>query len=152
MSAVFAVVSGLDTVTKNILFLNKRFLILGTLSARSTKQKVENIKLSRTLDLMISTNPSPQRVAWIVQGIVLGAIRRFECCSRMVLHEHDYAKEGIDAPLSWALGCRGTWAGVMGHHQTSHRRSSSTHAFRNICSFSASVAILLAILVGTTEG
>jgi hypothetical protein len=133
-SAVFAVVSGLDTVTENILFLIKYFLILGTLMARSTKQKIENVKSSRNLDLIISTDPSPQHVAWIVQGIVLRAIRRFECCSRMVLHEHHYAKEGIDAPLSCALRSRGTWAGIMGHHQTNHRLSSSTHAL----SFSAS--------------
>jgi hypothetical protein len=38
-SAVFAVVSGLDTVTKNILFLMKYFLMFGTLTARSTKTK-----------------------------------------------------------------------------------------------------------------
>jgi hypothetical protein len=45
-SAVFAVVSWLDTVTKNFLFLIIRyFLILGTLSAQRTKQKIlKNIK------------------------------------------------------------------------------------------------------------
>jgi hypothetical protein len=44
-SAVFAVVSGLDTVTKNILFLIKYFLMLGTLTARSTKQKIERYQI-----------------------------------------------------------------------------------------------------------
>ena len=44
-SAVFAVVSGLDTVTKTFLFLAKRyFLIVGILTARMTKQQIENIK------------------------------------------------------------------------------------------------------------
>jgi hypothetical protein len=44
-SAVFVVVSGLYTVTKNILFLMKYFLMFGTLTARSTKQKIEKYQV-----------------------------------------------------------------------------------------------------------
>jgi hypothetical protein len=43
-SAVFAVVSALDTVTKSFLLKREYFLILGTLAARRTKQKIKNYR------------------------------------------------------------------------------------------------------------
>jgi hypothetical protein len=113
-SAVSAVVlsESLDTDTKNFLLRKGCFLITGTLSARRTKQKINHIEASSNLYLT-STNPTPERFAWM---IVYLDIQRFECCSKMVLHENHYAKERIDAPSSCALRCRGTWAGVMGHY------------------------------------
>jgi hypothetical protein len=41
-SAVFAVVSALDTVTKSFLLRKEYFLTLGTLTARRTKEKIRN--------------------------------------------------------------------------------------------------------------
>ena len=49
-SAVFAVVSGLDTVTKSFLLKRECFLIFGTLTARRTNQTIKiyrGIKESR---------------------------------------------------------------------------------------------------------
>ena len=106
---VFAVVSGLDTVMKNFLFLIKYFLILGTLTARRTsKQKIKNYQgPSRNWDFLISTNLSPQRVA----RIVFRAIRRFEHCSKMVLINNTSTPKKFDAPSPCILRCRGTWTG-----------------------------------------
>src|SRR6266852_5045626 len=73
-SAVFAVVSRLDTVTKTFLLRKGFFLTHGTLSARTTKQILKTTEASRNRDLFISTNLSPQHVA----RIVFRAIRRFE--------------------------------------------------------------------------
>jgi hypothetical protein len=86
-SAVFTIVSLLDTVTKSILWRRGYFLIFGTLTTRKTKQKIKNYRGIRELNLLISTNLSlsSQQVSQIVQGIVFYEIRRFECCSRMVL-------------------------------------------------------------------
>jgi hypothetical protein len=100
-SAVFAVVSVLNTVTKRFLLRRGCFLIFGTLLARRTKQKIKNYRGIKKLGFI--TNLSPQRVA----RIVFRAIRRFECCSRMVLDRYHYTKEGIGAPSSSALRCRG---------------------------------------------
>ena len=52
--AVFAVVSELETVTKSFLFKKQHFLILGTLTARRTKQ---NIKNHRGIEELSRTNP-----------------------------------------------------------------------------------------------
>ena len=57
-SAVFAVVAGLDTVTKSFLFLKKRyFLILGTSTARRTKQKIKNYRSIKELRFINKYEP-----------------------------------------------------------------------------------------------
>jgi hypothetical protein len=49
-SAVFAVVSGLDTVTKSFLFRKRYFLIVGTLTARRTNQKIKTDRAIKELN------------------------------------------------------------------------------------------------------
>jgi hypothetical protein len=53
-SAVFAVVSELDTATKSFLFRKRYFLTVGTLTARRTK---ENIRNHRGIKKLLRTNP-----------------------------------------------------------------------------------------------
>jgi hypothetical protein len=141
-SVVFTVVSGLDTVTVTKSFLLKKrcFLILGTLTARMTSKR---LKIIGELGFIDKHDMSAQRVA---RGMVLRAIQRFQCCSRMAL-SCGYTKGGIDAPSSCTLRSRGTWAGEWVTITTviNHRPASSTHAFRSIWLYSTSrsVAILL---------
>jgi hypothetical protein len=54
-SAVFAVVSGSDTVTKRFLLRKEYFLILGTLIARRTKQRIKTVGSSRSWGSLINS-------------------------------------------------------------------------------------------------
>ena len=50
--AVFTVVSRLDTVAKSFLFTKQHFLMVGTLTARRTKQKTENDRGIKNSELL----------------------------------------------------------------------------------------------------
>jgi hypothetical protein len=120
-SAVFAVVSALDTVTKSFLFRKKYFLMVGTLVARRTKQKIKNYRGIKELYEPVtrtrtSTRCSDSPSDCLPCDLAIRDFRDFRVLFQDGSRPISQLKEGIDVPSSWALGCRGTWAGVMGHY------------------------------------